>query len=64
MSRLSQRNEDPNLLWKYHIVPGRFDDLALYKVAQEKYTLANPRQMANDRPQNNLNTLAPPFQVD
>ena len=60
---LNRRNEDFNLLWRYHIVPGRFDDLAIYNLAQDKYTQANPRIMAITRPQNNLATLAKPFQV-
>ncbi|UJR14861.1 hypothetical protein I4U23_001846 [Adineta vaga] len=63
MSRLNRRNEDPNLLWKYHIVPGRYDDQALYNMAQDKINQANPRQMTDVRPQNNLLTLASPFQV-
>jgi hypothetical protein len=63
MTRLNQRNEDPSLLWRYHIVPGRFDDIKIYNMAQEKYAQANPRLMANVRPQNNLPTLATPFQV-
>ena len=63
MIRLSQRNEDPNLLWKYHIVPGRYDDQKLYNMAQEKLNQASPRQMASVRAQNNLPTLALPFQV-
>jgi hypothetical protein len=63
MARLNRRNEDPNLLWRYHIVPGRFDDQAIYNMAQDKYTQANPRIMAYARPQNNLPTLAKPFQV-
>jgi hypothetical protein len=63
MARLNRRNEDPGLLWKYHIAPGRFDDQAIYNMAQEKFNQASPRQMANDRPQNNLPTLALPFQV-
>jgi hypothetical protein len=63
MARLNRRNEDPNLLWRYHIVPGRYDDQAIYNMAQEKITQANPRIMANVRPQNNLPTLAKPFQV-
>jgi hypothetical protein len=63
MARLNRRNEDFNLLWRYHIVPGRFDDLAIYNLAQDKYAQANPRIMATTRPQNNLVTLAKPFQV-
>jgi len=64
MGRLMRRNEDPNLLWRYHFVPGRYDDLKIYNMAQEKYMQANPRMMATVRPQNNLATLAAPFQVD
>lgn len=63
MARLLQRNEDLELLWRYHIVPGRYDDVTIYNMAQEKYAQANPRLMANVRPQNNLPTLAQPFQV-
>jgi hypothetical protein len=63
MQRINRRNEDPNLLLKYHIVPGRYDDQALFNMAQEKFNQANPRQMTNSRPQNNLPTLALPFQV-
>jgi len=63
MARLNQRYEDPNLLWKYHIVPGRYDDQTIYNMAQDKFNQANPRQMGNDRPQNNLATMAIPFQV-
>jgi hypothetical protein len=60
---VNQRNEDPNLLWKYHIVPGRYDDQAIYSIAQDKFNQASPRQMTGDRPQNNLPTMALPFQV-
>jgi uncharacterized surface protein with fasciclin (FAS1) repeats len=63
MTRLNQKNEDPNLLWKYHIVSGRYDDQAIYNMAQDKFNQANPRQMANERPQNNIPTMAIPFQV-
>ena len=63
MTRLNRRNEDPNLLWKYHIVPGRFDDQRLFNIAQEKFNQVNPRQMTGTRPQNNIPTLALPFQV-
>lgn len=63
MARLNRRNEDPNLLWKYHIVPGRYDDQTIYNMAQEKFNQANPRQMSSARPQNNLPTVASPFQV-
>ena len=63
MARLNRRNEDPSLLWKYHIVPGRYDDQTIYNMAQEKFNQANPRQMSNVRPQNNLPTVASPFQV-
>ena len=63
MSRINRRNEDPNLLWKYHIVPGLYNDQALYNLAQEKFNQASPRQMTNARPQNSLLTLAAPLQV-
>lgn len=63
MANLLRRNEDPEFLWRYHIVPGRYDDVTIYNMAQEKYTQANPRLMSNVRPQNNLPTLAAPFQV-
>ncbi|CAF0817027.1 unnamed protein product [Adineta steineri] len=63
MTRINRRNEDPTLLWKYHIVPGRFDDQTIYNMAQDKFNQANPRQMADNRPQNNLPTMALPFQV-
>ncbi|CAF4686800.1 unnamed protein product, partial [Rotaria magnacalcarata] len=54
MSHLSAKIEDPNLLWKYHIVPGRYDDQTLYNMAQTKLNQANPRQMIDLRAQNNL----------
>lgn len=63
MVHLNRRNEDPNLLWKYHIAPGRFDDQRLYSMGLDKFNQANPRQMTYARPQNNLPTLALPFQV-
>ncbi|CAF2156365.1 unnamed protein product, partial [Rotaria magnacalcarata] len=63
MSHLSAKIEDPNLLWKYHIVPGRYDDQTLYNMAQTKLNQANPRQMIDLRAQNNLPTIALPFQV-
>jgi uncharacterized surface protein with fasciclin (FAS1) repeats len=63
MALINQRNEDPNLLWKYHIVPGRYDDQTIYNIAQDKFNQASPRQMTNNRPQNNLPTMALPFQV-
>jgi uncharacterized surface protein with fasciclin (FAS1) repeats len=63
MARINRRNEDPNLLWRYHIVPGRYDDQTIYNMAQEKFNQANPQNMANIRPQNNLPTMAAPFQV-
>jgi uncharacterized surface protein with fasciclin (FAS1) repeats len=63
MTRFTRKNEDPNLLWKYHIVPGRYDDQMLYNMAQEKFSQVNPRQMAGVRVQNNLPTTALPFQV-
>jgi uncharacterized surface protein with fasciclin (FAS1) repeats len=63
MARLNRRNEDPSLLWKYHIVPGRYDDQTIYNMAQEKLGQANPSQSGSIRPQNNLPTIASPFQV-
>ncbi len=63
MTRLTRKNEDLNLLWKYHIVSGRYDEQILSNMAQEKFNQANPRQMSNIRPQNNLPTIAIPFQV-
>jgi hypothetical protein len=63
MTRLTRKTEDLNLLWKYHIVSGRYDEQTLANMAQEKYTLANPRQTSGIRPQNNLPTIALPFQV-
>jgi hypothetical protein len=63
MALLSRRNEDPNLLWRYHLVPGRYDDQTLFNMAQDKFNQANPRQMADVRPQNNIPTMALPFQV-
>jgi uncharacterized surface protein with fasciclin (FAS1) repeats len=63
MTRLNRRNEDPNLLWKYHIVAGRFDDQRIFNMAQDKFNQASPRQMTDARPQNNLPTMALPFQV-
>ena len=63
MSELNRKNEDLNLLWKYHIVPGRYDDQLLFSMAQEKFNLANPRLMTGVRAPNNLPTLAMPFQV-
>lgn len=63
MSRLTRKNEDLNLLWKYHIVSGRYDEQMLYNMAQEKLSQANPRQMTGIRPQNYLPTTAIPFQV-
>lgn len=63
MTRLNRKNEDLNLLWKYHIVSGRYDEQMLFSMAQEKLGQANPRQMAGIRPQNNLPTIAIPFQV-
>lgn len=63
MARINRRNEDPSILWKYHIVPGRFDDQTIYNMAQEKFNQLNPRQMTNMRAQNNLATVASPFQV-
>lgn len=63
MASLTGRNEDWNLLWKYHIVPGRYDEQILINLAQEKLSLANPKQPSAIRPQNNLPTVALPFQV-
>lgn len=63
MARLTRKNEDLNLLWKYHIVSGRYDEQMLFNMAQEKFGQVDPRQMANIRPQNNLATTAIPFQV-
>jgi uncharacterized surface protein with fasciclin (FAS1) repeats len=63
MERLMRKNEDPSLLWKYHIVPGRYDDQILYNMAQEKFNQVNPKQMIRIRVQNNLPTIALPFQV-
>ncbi|CAF4046657.1 unnamed protein product [Adineta steineri] len=63
MINLNRKNEDLNLLWKYHIVSGRYDEQILFNMAQEKYNQANPRQMIGIRPQNNLPTIALPFQV-
>jgi uncharacterized surface protein with fasciclin (FAS1) repeats len=63
MTRLIRKNEDPNLLLKYHIVSGRYDEQMLFKMAQEIFNQASPRQMIGIRPQNNLPTIALPFQV-
>ena len=63
MARLNRRNEDPNLLWKYHIVPGIYTDEVIYNIAQERFTQAMPQQTTGSRPQNNLATMALPFQV-
>ena len=63
MARFGRKNEDPNLLWKYHVVPGRYDEQMLFGLAQEKSNQANPRQMGGARVQNNLPTIALPFQV-
>ncbi|CAF3799049.1 unnamed protein product [Rotaria sp. Silwood1] len=63
MMHLNRKNEDPNLLWRYHIVPGRYDEQILYNMAQTKFNQANPRQMIGIRAQNNLPTIALPFQV-
>lgn len=35
----------------------------LFNMAQEKFNQASPRQMSGIRPQNNLPTIALPFQV-
>jgi len=63
MTRLIRKNEDLNLLVKYHIVPGRYDEQILSNMAIEKYNQVHPKQMGNVRPQNNLPTIAVPFQV-
>jgi uncharacterized surface protein with fasciclin (FAS1) repeats len=63
MARLRGKNEDLNLLWKYHIVPGRYDEQTLYTMSQEKLSQVNPRQMLDTRAQNILPTIASPFQV-
>ena len=63
MARLSRRSEDPTLLWKYHIVPGVYTDQAIYNIAQERFSQSTPQQMTGARPQNNLPTMALPFQV-
>ncbi|CAF1147781.1 unnamed protein product [Rotaria sordida] len=63
MTRINRRNEDPNFLWKYHIVPGRYDDQRIFNMAQEKFSQVHPSQMTNVRAQNNLPTMALPFQV-
>ena len=63
MTRINRKNEDPNILWKYHIVRGRYADQTIYNMALEKYNQAHPRQMTNIRPQNNLATIAVPFAV-
>ena len=63
MARLTRKNEDLNLLWKYHIVSGRYDEQMLFSIAQEKFSQADPRQMPGMKPQNNLPTTAIPFQV-
>ena len=63
MTRLTRNSEDLNLLMKYHIVPGRYDEQVLSNMAMEKYNQVNPKQFVNVRPQNNLPTVAVPFQV-
>ncbi|CAM2714920.1 unnamed protein product [Rotaria socialis] len=63
MARINRRNENPTVLWKYHIVPGRYDDQTIFSMAEEKFNQANPRQMGTVRPQNNLPTMSLPFQV-
>ena len=63
MTRLVRRSEDINLLLKYHIVPGRYDEQVISNMAIEKYNQVNPRQVGNVLPQNNLPTVAVPFQV-
>ena len=64
MINLNRKNEDLSLLWRYHIVPGRYDEQMLFSMAQEKYNQANPQQMLGIRVQNNLPTVALPFQVN
>lgn len=63
MAWFNRKNEDPNLLWKYHVVPGRYDEQMLFGLAQEKFSQATPRQMSSMRVQNSLPTIAIPFQV-
>lgn len=63
MTRLTRKNEDLNLLCKYHIVSGRYDEQMLANMAQEKFNQGNPMQMMGIRPQNTLPTIALPFQV-
>lgn len=63
MMYLNRKNEDPNLLWKYHIVPGIYDDQMLFNMAQNKFNQASPKQLYGMRVQNNLPTTALPFQV-
>lgn len=63
MIEINRRNEDLNLLLKYHIVSGRYDEQMLQNMAQEKYNQANPQQATDVRPQNHLPTVALPFQV-
>ncbi|CAF0877364.1 unnamed protein product [Adineta ricciae] len=63
MINLNRKNEDLSVLWKYHIVPGRYDEQMLFSMAQEKYNQASPQQMLGIRVQNNLPTVALPFQV-
>ena len=63
MERFVRRNEDPNLLWRYHLVPGRYDEQMIFNMAQEKISQSNPRQISGIRPQNNIPTVALPFQV-
>ena len=63
MERFNRKMEDPNLLLKYHIVSGRYDDQTLFNMAQERFSQINPRQAMPIRAQNNLPTVAVPFQV-
>ena len=63
MARLNRRNEDPAILWKYHIVPGVYTDQVIYNLAQERFSQTTPQQATGARPQNNLGTMALPFQV-
>lgn len=63
MERFIRKNEDPSLLWRYHLVSGRYDEQMIFNMAQEKFSQVNPRQISGIRPQNNLPTVALPFQV-
>ncbi|CAF0830929.1 unnamed protein product [Didymodactylos carnosus] len=63
MSRLGIKSEDPNILWKYHIVAGRYSDQTLFNMATEKFNQGTSKQLSDQRLQNNLPTMALPFQV-